>query len=268
MDEPSSIARLCYPGKVVELRHGDESLLAHVASIDSSALRLSENLPSFGACEVAVVFLGERYLGHARLVTDGDGISVLVVHDGLRTINVRSAPRVAVDLAGTYYLRPPTLGVPMRVVDISVSGLAILPVTGHDPAIDEHRMCSFGLGDREIKAVVRFVEITEELWRARFVKLGLSDEEAIASLVLSLQVHQRQRLSPLEIQTVSSLDVEDRLRYPLVEDIRVGESEIIFVANGSEVAVARSMQEPLVPAEITALVGWLRCGDLRDLNLN
>jgi hypothetical protein len=213
-----------------------------------------------------IIFLGEHYQGRGSVITGDDAASVVVIEEGFRSTNARSAPRVTVELAGTYYIRPPTLGVPMRVVDISVSGLVIEPVDGQRPKMDEHRMCGFGVEGREIKAIIEFVEITDELWRARFVKLGLSDEEAIASLVLSRQLSQRRQLSPLEVRTLSSLDVEDRLRYPLVERIDVGTSEITFVAHGGEVVISRAASELLTPFELTGLVGWLRCGDLRDLN--
>ena len=266
MEESYPAGRLCYPGKAVELRFGREHLPAHVAAVDESGVRLSERVTGVGGCEVVIIFLGEHYQGRGSVITGDDGASVVLIEEGFRSTNARSAPRVAVDLAGAYYLRPPTLGVPMRVVDISVSGLVIEPVAGQRPMVDEHRMCGFGVEGREIKAIIEFVEITDELWRARFVKLGLSDEEAIASFVLSRQLSQRRQLSPLEVRTLSSLDVEDRLRYPLVERIDVGATEVTFVAYGGAVVISRAASEPLEPFELTGLVGWLRCGDLRDLN--
>ncbi len=249
---------------MIELHVARTRVFAHVAAVVEPGLRLRERLAYAGSCEVAVVFLGERYLGQGNVASDHEGSVVMVTE--LYPTNARSAPRVAVDLAGTYYLRPPAVGVPMRVVDISISGLAIEPITGQQPARDELRMCSFGIGGREIKAVVAFVEITQELWRASFVKLGLSDEEAIAALVLHHQLSKRKQLSSLEVGVVSPLDLEDRLRYPLIERIDLGPSEVTYATSGVEVVVANTSPEPLAAGEFTDLVGWLRCGDLRDLN--
>ncbi|MGC9156427.1 MAG: PilZ domain-containing protein, partial [Ferrimicrobium sp.] len=280
MEGSVALGALGYRGKTVELGWADSSVTRVIRHQVGPSIWVDGPLPE-GPCEIRIAFLAEAYHGAGvihreasnlgalgvrgvrgverredrasgnavgaddeRDFEDGgafEGDWVVTVDGGLSLANERSAPRVPVELLGTYYLRPPSLGVPMRVIDVSVSGLALSPVAGESPEIAERRMISFSLEGREIKTVIEVVAIEADVWRGRFLRLRASDEEAIAGFVLARQVADRQALSLAEIRAVSTLDAVGRRGAPLLERVELEANTLTIVAGAHEVIL------PVVP---------------------
>jgi hypothetical protein len=254
---------LCYPGKRIELHHDGKVVEAAVDWVDGQRVGIGKRVPSYGPCELMLVFFGERFIANGIMMPAVAGTEVVVEADFV-PINIRSAPRVNVSLAGTYYLRPPSVGIPMEIVDLSVSGVAISPILNEDPSPGQRRMISFGLNDREIKTVIELVAIEADRWRARFLKLALSDEDAIAGFVMGRQVHRRNALSALEVRTSSSLDLETRLEFPLIESIDWTLNACTLGAGSVSGTVIVPSSPDAEREHITSLVGVARLGDPRD----
>ncbi|WP_298344865.1 hypothetical protein [Ferrimicrobium sp.] len=262
-DEPRTPGQLCYPGKRIELHFDGQIVVTAVIRVDGQRLGVGERVLSVGPCQVMVVFFGERFLATGVVIPAIVG-SEVVIESGFVPMNARSAPRVNVVLAGTYYTRPPSVGIPMQVLDLSVTGVAIEPIPKQHPLLSQRQMISFHLGDREIKTVIEFVAVEVSLWRARFLKLALSDEDAIAMFVMSRQVDRRKSLSDLEIRTSSSLDLETRLEFPLIESISWSH-EACTLRTGSSSATVMVPPSPQTDRDrIVSLVGTARVGDPRD----
>jgi hypothetical protein len=234
----------------------------HVDFVDGMSIEVVDRVPST-FCEIAVVFFGERFLASAEVATSVSGSRVHLDTE-FRPVNVRSAPRISVDLGGTYLLRPPHIGVPLRIVDIATTGVALVPIGGQQPRVGERRMITFDVNGREVKSVIELVSVDPNLWRARFLKLALSDEDAIARLVIDRQVHRRRRLSSLEVSTPSSLDLETRFEYPLVDSIEWTEATCTLTAGTTSVTLEVPWVDERQRAQAASLVGLLRIGDPRD----
>lgn|GEM_PF-3695637 len=273
LDDPVAPDRLCYPGKLVELkelpppgidddRWAGRSMSTRVDFVDGMSIEVVDRVPRM-SCEIAVVCFGERFLARGEVVPSVSGSRVHLDRE-FRPVNVRSAPRIPVDLGGTYLLRPPHLGVPLRIVDIATTGLAIVPIRGQQPRIGDRRMIAFDINGREVKSVIEFVSLDPNLWRARFLKLALSDEDAIARLVIDRQVQRRHRLSTLEVSTPSSLDVETRFEYPLVDSIEWTDATCTLAAGTTSVTLGVPWVDERYRTQAASLVGLLRIGDPRD----
>lgn len=263
-DELQLPGRLCYRGKRVELRFDEAVVTTTVTRVDGQRLGIDVRLLSDGPCDVMVVFFGERFIASGRVMPAVVG-SEVVIESGFVPMNARSAPRVSLTLAGTYYTRPPSVGIPMQVLDLSVTGVAIEPISQQLPAPAQRQMISFHLDGREIKTVIEFVAIEDSLWRARFLKLALSDEDAIAKFVMTHQVDRRKSLSDLEFRTPSSLDLETRLDFPLIESISWS-SNSCTLRTGSISATVMAPPSLLAARDrIASLIGVARVGDPRDL---
>jgi len=256
--------RLCYPGKAIEIDSGTVMVTSAVSALDNDHIWIRDQVPS-GPCSCFVVFLGERFRVDATAISSISG-SALLLDSGFEALNARSAPRIAVAMVGTYYLRPPTLGVPVQIVDLSITGLAMLPVEGEVASVGQRRMMAFEIDGRLVKTVVEFVSIDAHLWRARFIKLALSDEDAIARLVMDRQVDRRRALSDLEIRTPSTLDAAARWRYPLVEEVSVERGQVRLTVRGVTVVLEAPAPLDEDRGKLGALVGELRLGDLRDVS--
>jgi hypothetical protein len=256
-------ASLCYAGKRIELRQDAEIVVTAVTQVNGNRVGVGERVGSFGPCEVMVVFFGERFMAKGTLIPAVAGSEVVIETDFVPT-NVRSAPRVDVSLIGTYYLRPPSVGIPMEILDLSISGVAISPMPDLRPSPRQRQMISFHLGDREIKAVIEMVTTEADRWRARFCKLALSDEDAIARFVMSRQLERRSVLSALEIRTPSSLDLQTRLEFPLIESISWTEDTCTLWAGSVSATVMVPPSARVERDRIGSLVGLARIGDPRD----
>jgi hypothetical protein len=267
-----SPVQLCYPGKRIELRRDEAVVGSMVVAIHGEQILVEGSLAE-GECEVMVVFFAERYCAKGTVVRSvgrvcdgGEPVaSFVVVEEGFALVNARSALRVAATLTGTYYLRPPALGVPCEVVDISVAGVALDPIAGESVDVGSRKMVSFDLKGREIRTVIEVVAVEPQRWRARFLKLGLSDEDAIASFIMATQVAKRQSLSSVEIRTSSSLDAVARLRYPVLEAARVATSTLTLSAGGQNVSLALPDSLKTRPLFLEGLVGVVRFGDFADI---
>ena len=266
MGDSYPLDRLCYPGKAVEIRVSGISVSTVASSITDATLVFAEACAE-GACEVRLTFLSEPYIATGDIHSLDRGCEV-VIDGGFVPLNDRSAPRVAVDLNGTYYLRPPMVGVPMEIVDLSVSGLAFLPMLDLAPKLFERRMISFALEGREIRTVIELVGVEPQVFRGRFLRLSVSDEEAIAGYVMARQVAERHRLSMLEIRTPSALDVAARRRYPLLEGVVVHEHALELSARGIQVEMqlppSTAVNRQMLASTLGSMVGEIRCGDLND----
>jgi hypothetical protein len=264
MEGPLAPSILCYPGKEVEIySNAGFETTATVLRANGSSIEVIEALPNT-ADEIFVVFLAEHYRATAATIAN-DKAHNIQIDDGFYPINLRAGARAIVDLSGTWYLRPPALGVPMQIVNLSVSGLAVLPVDGQIPKLRERRMIAFQLGGRMIKAVVELVEIEERLWRLQFIKLGLSDEEEIAGFVIRSQLNERHRLATAETQVYSTLDPHARIRFPLIEEADVANGSISLTAGNITVNLPCISTILSNHALIEKLVGQCRIGDLRDI---
>lgn len=304
MEGSVALGAVGYRGKVVELGWGDSPVARVIRHQKGQSIWVDGPLPE-GPCEVRIAFLSEAYHGvgviHREVAGLGDsGMSggrgfdghnealdkivgacddrdladsgalegdwIVTVDGVLSLTNERFAPRVPVDLPGVYYLRPPSLGVPMRVIDVSVLGLALSPVAGESPEIADRRMISFSLEGREIKTVIEVVAVEVDVWRGRFLRLSASDEETLAGFVLARQVAERQALSLMEIRAVSTLDVVGRRGAPLLERVQLEANTLTIAAGDHEVTL------PITPRLLDQrdrcrwLVGRVRLGDLRDLS--
>ena len=264
MEGPLAPDRLCYSGKSIEICcDGGFETTATVLHATGTTLDVAEVLPA-GLGEVLVVFLAEHYRATASIVPTKETCTV-AINGGFYPINLRTGPRAITYLQGVWYLRPPDLGIPMQVVNLSVTGLAILPIDGSTPKLRERRMIGFQLAGRVIKSIVELVEIEQYLWRMQFIKLGLSDEEEIAAFVIRSQVNERRRLSAVERQAHSILDPQARIRFPLIEEAHVGNDSITITAGGGTVALPYVTTRPSQKALIENLAGRCRLDDLRDI---
>jgi hypothetical protein len=262
-DASRPASSLCYPGKRIELHQDATFEVTTVTQVDGNRVGVCERACSFGPCEAMVVFFGERFVASAYLIPAVRGAEV-VIETGFVPINARSAPRVEVSLAGTYYLHPPSVGIPMEIRDLSVSGVAISVIPDQHPSPGQRRMISFRLVDRDIKAVIELVAVEADLWRARFCKLALSDEDAIARLVMSSQLERRHKLSDLEIRTSSSLDLETRLEFPLIESISWKDDACTLEVGSLSATVMVPAAAHAERHRIDSLIGVARVGDPRD----
>ncbi|WP_298335945.1 hypothetical protein [Ferrimicrobium sp.] len=262
-DESYLPGRLCYPGKRIELSLDEEITVTVVTRIDGQRVGIRGRLWRDGPCDVMVVFFGERFKATGIMMPAIVGSEVVIESDFV-PMNARSAPRVSAVLAGTYYILPPSVGIPMQVLDLSVTGVAIEPISQQLPAPGQRQMISFHLGDREIKTVIEFVAIEDSLWRARFLKLALSDEDAIAKFVMTHQLDRRRSLSDLEIRTPSSLDLETRLEFPLIESISWSSNSCTLRTGSISATVMVPPSLPAARDRIGSLVGVARVGDPRD----
>ena len=259
--------QLCYPGKSIELRVDGGMVRTTVTGVSANRIAIADSVPS-GEVEVMVVFFLERYRAHGvagSRLGEGSSTNVVVVDGGFSLVNERSSPRVPVTLVGTYYLRPPHLGVPCELVDLSVSGVALNPITGVSASPTDRRMVAFDLVGRQIKAVIEIVTVEPLLWRARFVKLGVSDEQAIAAYLLSHQLAGRRGLSQVEIGTPSSLDVATRLEYPLLEALVLEGASMRLATGEMSVSVPVPATLEFAHSDVAGLVGSLRFADLGDI---
>lgn len=266
MGDSLPLDRVCYPGKAVEIRVTALSVGTIVSSVDDATLAVADACAE-GACEVRLTFLSEPYVASGGIRSFDRGCEV-VIDGGFVPLNDRSAPRVMVNLNGTYYLRPPMVGVPMEIVDLSVSGLALLPMHDLAPRLSERRMISFSLEGREIRTVFELIASQPQLLRGRFLRLSVSDEEAIAGYVMARQIAERQGLSMLEVRTPSALDVAARRRYPLLEGVVVHEHALELSARGIQVQMQLPMSiaanRQMLASALGSVVGKIRCGDLND----
>lgn len=262
-DEFRLPVRLCYRGKRIELRFDEAVVTTTVTRVDGQHLGIGARLLSDGPCDVMVVFFGERFIASGRVMPAIVG-SEVVIESGFVPMNARSAPRVSPTLAGTYYIRPPSVGIPMQVLDLSVTGVAIEPISQQLPSPGQRQMISFHLDGREIKTVIEFVAIEDSLWRARFLKLALSDEDAIAKFVMTHQLDRRKSLSDLEIRAPSSLDLETRLEFPLIESISWSRNACTLRTGSISATVMVPPSLPAARDRIASLVGVARVGDPRD----
>ena len=266
MGDSFALDRLCYPGKAVEIRVSGITLSTVASSVTDATLGVADACDE-GACEVRLTFLSEPYVATGAIRSFDRGCEV-VIDGGFTPLNDRSAPRVMVNLNGTYYLRPPMVGVPMEIVDLSVSGLALLPMHDLAPRLFERRMISFSLEGRKIRTVIELVGVEPQLLRGRFLRLSVSDEEAIAGYVMARQVAERQGLSMLEVRTPSALDVAARRRYPLVEGVVVHEHALELSARGNQIEMqlppSTAVNRQMLASALGSMVGEIRCGDLND----
>ena len=266
MGDSYPLDRLCYPGKTVEIRVSGMSVSTVASSVADATLVVTEACAE-GACEVRLTFLSEPYVATGDIHSFDRGCEV-VIDGGFVPLNDRSAPRVVVDLNGTYYLRPPMVGVPMEVVDLSVSGLAFLPMLDLAPKLVERRMISFVLEGREVRTVIELVGVEPQVLRGRFLRLSVSDEEAIAGYVMARQVAERHGLSMLEVRTPSALDIAARRRYPLLEGVVVHEHALELSARGIQVEMqlppSTAVNRQMLASVLGSMVGEIRCGDLND----
>ncbi len=266
MGDSYPLDRLCYPGKAVEIRVSGISVSTVAFSVADATLVVTEACAE-GACEIRLTFFSEPYVATGSIHSLDRGCEV-VVDGGFVPLNDRSAPRVVVDLNGTYYLRPPMVGVPMEIVDLSVSGLAFLPMLDLTPKLFERRMISFALEGREIRTVIELVGVEPQVLRGRFLRLSVSDEEAIAGFVMARQVAERHKLSMLEVRTPSALDVVARRRYPLIEGVVVHEHALELSARGIQVEMqlppSTAVNRQMLASALGSMVGEIRCGDLND----
>jgi len=259
------IGVLCYEGKRVQLVHGAEVLVAESRGVDGEGALLLGSLGALGPAVLRVRFLGERLLAHGVLE---QGVAASVCFrpsEAPRLANERGVPRVRVCASGTLYLRPPALGVPIEVIDLSIAGMAMRPTDAVVPGVGQRMMVALTLGDRQIKSVIEFVGLDADRWRGRFLLLGLSDEAAIASYVLRAQIRQRRLMPASEPELASSLDVGERLQYPLVEEIRFDNDSLTLVSERDHEQVPCPSVPPEARARLLDLARCLRLGDPADL---
>lgn len=178
---------------------------------------------------------------------------------------LRGSPRARYGLPGTYYLRPPTHGIPIRILDLAIGGVAITPPETSVPR-GEVVEISFSLKHRIIRARCRLVAKEPDRWRLAFVKLANADEQAISSTLFEVEVAARKSLSPRELEIQSALDAQDRVRYPLIDASIVEGNRIKLLALDEEACTGPLDAMPNELEEIKTLANYLRISDPADVN--
>ncbi|MHB8190386.1 MAG: hypothetical protein ACYDHP_08220 [Ferrimicrobium sp.] len=237
-----SIPTLFHPGQSVMVGFTDGQV-SHttVEEVNNDTVHLHGFAPVMdGEVEISVVFLAERYRSRGVLRTSRHGTLLSEISHPER-VNIRSAPRISVDLDATYYLHPPAIGVPIRICDLSITGVTFTP-----PDVEAHpqirHYISFTLDGRHIRTIVEIVDATAELWRARILAIGAADEAAIAAFTLKIQAGKRHHLDTAELAAISTLDIEDRVRYPLIDSL---------VSNDTTLTIAAGETTTTIPCEVT-----------------
>jgi hypothetical protein len=255
----------CYRGKRLQLMRGVGVLVVQSRGAEASGAVLIDRVPLRGSVVLRVRFLGERFVAKCQVRGGNADTSQLILEEQLRPSNERAFPRVSVRAQGVLYLKPPALGVPIEILDLSVAGVALRPAEATMPGVGDRRMVAIDLRGRVIKSVIEFVGCDHERWRGRFLHLGLSDEAAIASYVLSEQIRERGSLTTTEAQLSSSLDPGERVRFPLLEGLHIqGEMVMLRSRNDEERVPCPPLAEGL-RRKLEALAGRVRLSEAADM---
>jgi len=184
--------------------------------------------------------------------------------------NARHGPRAPLRAPGTYFLRGLAVGVPMTVLDVSVTGIAVVPIPEVVDPPGTVRAVAVEVGGRLVRAAAELVERDEDRWRLRFVRLAPGDEAVIARWVFARQVLDRAVLGNAADAT-ASLDASAQRAHPAVE-LSLGPGGLaarIVGCTEARIAVALptpSPEDASVFERWWRLVGpWVRIGDPEDL---
>ncbi len=225
---------LIYPGKRVLLWPSRTEAIA--LSVKGRELHLRSAEPLSGA-ELMVNFLGQRYRSAVIVSRIGHDTWSAEVEERFEEFNLRDNPRITVSLPATYYLRPPTHGVPIRVIDLALGGLAISPPEDRASPGDT-KLISFQVGTRMIKLVTKVVTCEATRWRMQVTQISAGDEDAIAAWLLALQTGGRRLLPPSDLEQQSSMDLDSRLRFPLITRTSLGHDRFSFGTDSESISFA------------------------------
>ncbi len=253
---------LIYTGKRVLLWPSRDEATA--LSVAGTRLLLGSARPLSGT-QLMVNFLGQRYRAAATVDRVDHETWSAEVEESFEEFNLRGNPRVKVSIPATYYLRPPTHGVPVQVVDLSLGGLAISPPHGY-PSLGETTLISFQVGSRMVKLLAEVVACEASCWRMRVTRITSGDEDAIAAWLLALQVGGRRLLPPIELDRQSTMDLESRLRFPLITKAILDGKRFTFGTGSQEISFATDHLRKDELEKLRALAVNLRLASPADAN--
>lgn|GEM_PF-5957782 len=258
------------PGKLVRVEPWGR--LAKVRAVRDHEVELEEEPLGpdelAGALALSSRVVAERAWMTASLQRAPSDLLVAAV-SGARACNLRQGPRIPVALPATYYVHGLALGLPTRVLDLGVGGLAVAPLEGLDDPEGTLRAVSFELDGRLVRGVVRLVGRESDRWRLAFAFLAAADEAAIARRVLRAQVADRNALGAA-VSFDSSLDATAQRRHPRIVIERRGATLLVVLgdpgAGSLQITGLDAAEAASFDAWWTMVAPWLRVGSWSDVS--